>query len=515
MAYVLTEADAKHWDWLPEAAREVESYLKWLMAEESVRVHEVSARAKSIASLLSKIRMKEIPTEDQGEAPKDEDVTADARPTASPGRNSSTLPTQLDDVIAARVIVYSERDRNRAIELIRDRFSVLPNEDKNPGLGRPVGLMGYDSWHFVVDGLESPSDLVGDKSNLSVFFTKFHGLEIQIRTVAAHAWAEFEHTHRYKSLTYASLAQEDRDRVDDILRDAHAYRKQLDQALNDAMSLLDQAAPAESFVDSDETGDESNTGSSQTDRSEDSENADFGTTELTTMLATRYPGAAQPSERGAEFGLGLVRALGITSISSLESHLDEVKSHRVSALLHTEEKATTVRRLDDDLLALFGTEYIEATLDLGESPFRERRPDQLAWRWSLIKPKSTKRNVYAILGTDAPEPQRAEMRSAAGAIRDLVEIIGTKLSVGALSDDRLSDVVGVDRALSRTARARRLEIDGHTVWVHSNFRVEYAERVMELLLEIAAPLDLQVTRSGEPMSPPSAPQEQAAEGSDD
>lgn len=493
MTYVLTERDAKHWDWLPEAAREVENYLKWLMAEESVRVHEVSARAKSIASLLNKIRLKEVPDDQPAEG-----RVTDSEMTTENDR--SFHPTQLDDVIAARVIVYSERDRERAIELIRDRFSVLPDEDKNPGHGRPVGLMGYDSWHFVVEGLESPSDLVGEKSNLTVFFDKFHGLEIQVRTVAAHAWAEFEHTQRYKSATYRSLKKEDRDRVDDILRDAHAYRKQLDQALNEAMQVLDQAAPKESFVTSDDPDSETRLALAPAG-SATSSAFDLSAQALGAILATRYVGAAHPTERGLEFGVSLVRALGITDIASLESHLDEVKSNRVAALLDTEGKATSVRRLDDDLLALFGTEYVEATSELGESPFRERRPGQLAWRWSLIQPKSTKRNIYKLVGTDAPRPLNGEMRSATGTVRDLVELIGAKLGIGALRDDRLSEVVGVNRELTRTARARRLEIDGHTVWVHSNFRIEYAENVMKLLIEIATPLDLRVTRSGTQLPP--------------
>ncbi|PPG35251.1 hypothetical protein C5E10_04600 [Pseudoclavibacter sp. RFBG4] len=508
MTYTLTEGDAKHWDWLPEAAREVENYLKWLMAEESVRVHEISARAKSIASLLSKIRLKETLQEGRVQG-----ADADAVPPLSSAPHESAHsphPTHLDDVIAARVIVYSERDRDRAIELVRDRFSVLPNEDKNPGHGRPVGLMGYESWHFVVDGVKNPSDLIGEKSNLSVFFTKFHGLEIQIRTVAAHAWAEFEHTHRYKSSTYRSLKKEGQEQVDDILRDAHAYRKQLDQALNEAMRVLDQAAPTESFVD---TADPANSAESTPP---DEGNAgptllELSTASLRASLAQRYPTAAEPSERGLEFGVTIVRALGITSLSALEAHLDDVKSERVAALLDTEGKATTVRRLDDDLLALFGSEYIEATRKLGESPFRERRPGQLAWRWSLIKPKATKRNIYAIQGADAPEKLRTELRSAAGAVRDLVQIVGNRLGAQVLEDRRLAAVVGVDRELPSAARARRLDVGEHAVWVHSNFRIDSAEEVMGILIDLSGPLDLQVVRSGTPLLPVSSGLEQEAE----
>src|SRR5690625_7777697 len=51
--------DVTIWDWLPQAAQEVEHYLERLLAEAAISAHAVDARAKKIESFQEKCRRKQ------------------------------------------------------------------------------------------------------------------------------------------------------------------------------------------------------------------------------------------------------------------------------------------------------------------------------------------------------------------------------------------------------------------------------------------------------------------------
>ncbi|WP_457963024.1 hypothetical protein [Arthrobacter sp. D1-29] len=106
--------DYTTWDWLPNAAAEMEAYVVRLLEESGIKPHDVSARAKSIASFQRKQQAKRY-----------------------------TDPVQqVTDTVAIRIITYSNTDRERTSELIRGRFVVKDGEDRNPGDEKPVRLRG-------------------------------------------------------------------------------------------------------------------------------------------------------------------------------------------------------------------------------------------------------------------------------------------------------------------------------------------------------------------------------------
>src|SRR5699024_4486610 len=53
--------------------------------------------------------------------------------------------------------------------------------------------------------------------------------EIQIRTVASHAWAEFEHSRRYKGVGYRKVSEHDRETIDQLFGAAADARSALDE----------------------------------------------------------------------------------------------------------------------------------------------------------------------------------------------------------------------------------------------------------------------------------------------
>ncbi|RYX87792.1 hypothetical protein EON73_00540 [bacterium] len=107
-------------------------------------------------------------------------------------RKNYTNPfDETEDFCGIRVILYYLSDIIKVNEIVKKEFDVQNNEDKGDKLD--VNEFGYRSHHFIVKikdkWLESPN---------------YRGLkdvkiEIQVRTVLMHAWAEIEHKLGYKN----------------------------------------------------------------------------------------------------------------------------------------------------------------------------------------------------------------------------------------------------------------------------------------------------------------------------
>src|SRR5690606_25167622 len=128
----------------------------------SIRIHTIEARAKSLSSYQEK------------SLKQNEDGTP----------KYTTPGTQIHDCVAARVIVFTTRARNDLADLLNLHTSVI--ERQNPGDAKHNG---YDSEHLVIQSLKN-SDERSRFAALARYLDKYQGLEIQIRSVAGHAWAE-------------------------------------------------------------------------------------------------------------------------------------------------------------------------------------------------------------------------------------------------------------------------------------------------------------------------------------
>lgn len=83
------------------------------------------------------------------------------------------------------------------------------------------------------------------------------------------------------------------------------------------------------------------------------------------LLAFHYPQDGTASTAGINFACELATAIGLDSVELLQAALDSIDSERVQLLMALEGPVTQVRRLDDELLAIFGDENIEKTKDIG------------------------------------------------------------------------------------------------------------------------------------------------------
>lgn len=108
------------------------------------------------------------------------------------GRKDYQRPEEMTDVAALRVITYLQSDVDLVSEIISKEFRIFEQDsvDKNKALG--VDKVGYRSKHHVVSLSSVRLKL---KEN-----ARFRGMkvEVQVRTVLQHAWAEIEHDRNFK-----------------------------------------------------------------------------------------------------------------------------------------------------------------------------------------------------------------------------------------------------------------------------------------------------------------------------
>ncbi|MDO5720910.1 MAG: RelA/SpoT domain-containing protein [Actinomycetaceae bacterium] len=432
----------------------MESYIVRLLEESGIRPHDVSARAKSIASFQRKQHSKRY---------------------ADPVK-------QVTDIVAIRIITYSNTDRKRTRDLIRGRFVVKEGEDRNPGDDKPGRLRGYDCLHIVVSD-EDPgteTDWLVSGGKLARYFKEFGGLEIQIRTVAGHAWAEFEHSRRYKGAQYQAINDQDQETIDQLFGAASDARRALDETFVAIDRIL--ARPSvdnkQEFIGEElKIDDTAANGGSPLDHSS-----------LVALLASRFPDAGESSERGIAFGLELARSCGLETVESLYAALEAVESDQVLALMDASGPVTRVRRLDDELLARFEEDYIGLTGTVGSV---STRAQQLEWRFDRLRGKA-RYKAYFIHGSDRPADLETGPHVATRTVRALARLVARKSGIEAVL---ISDAISRADDLPKGARAKEVPLSsGESIWVITNLNRDYSESLMKQILRRVPELKVHVVR---------------------
>ena len=138
--------------------------VKNIIKSESINVHEIIGRVKTVESLQGKVKRK----------------------------NYSNL-AEITDLCGIRIITYFSDDVDRIAELISQEFEVDVENTIDKRKSEDPTKFGYVSLHYVVS--------LKEENSYSILYRRFENikLEIQIRTVMQHAWAEIEHDLGYKS----------------------------------------------------------------------------------------------------------------------------------------------------------------------------------------------------------------------------------------------------------------------------------------------------------------------------
>jgi predicted RNase H-like nuclease/ppGpp synthetase/RelA/SpoT-type nucleotidyltranferase len=286
---------------LREVTNRVVALVTRLLDDAGINYLSVTGRAKSVASFAAKA-----------------DRNVDGVP-------AFTDPLdQITDQIGVRVITYVHSDVSAVADLLADQLTVLDDRDMGQETARE-GRFGYASRHLLVtdDDPDPAAELHGRRA------------QVQVRTVLQHAWAEFEHAIRYKGTIPAEHVPD----LDRRFTLAAGLLELADQEFSVIRDRLQATLP-------EETPDV------------DVNDPRISAQELATFLAGQYADAGWSRTDHYEWVSGLLLELGITSLDELGALLTSVDSAALNELLGYRYPPGAVRRLDDALLAVFGTRYL-------------------------------------------------------------------------------------------------------------------------------------------------------------
>ncbi|MEV8040054.1 hypothetical protein [Arthrobacter sp. NPDC080082] len=275
----LTAYEDSHDDY-EAAADSAKQQILDALAGSPIAIHQVTARAKSIASVRGKLRDKDYDNPE----------------------------SQMTDLLGVRVITTYEHGVAAAVDAIRDHFRIdEPNSiDKTSKLG--ADRFGYRGIHLVAKvrtgAIDAPGLILGRTQ-----------VEIQVRSVVEHAWAEIEHELRYKSGVQFSDELNRRfnaiaGTLEIVDREFTSILKILVEGVRDLAKNLDAVDP---------------------DRALD-------TTSLLAILQQRRPDAPKAGPEGLKLPLGaarefvaLLKQSGIISVGGLN---DAIRNQSVRNVVH-------------------------------------------------------------------------------------------------------------------------------------------------------------------------------------
>jgi predicted RNase H-like nuclease/ppGpp synthetase/RelA/SpoT-type nucleotidyltranferase len=238
----------------------------------------------------------------------------------------------IGDTLGIRVITYVRDDVEAVAALLAEQLPVLDDRDFGE-LTASQGRFGYASRHLQVeiDG---------------------RVVQVQLRTVLQHAWAEFEHDIRYKGTVPEEHARD----FDRRFTLAAGLLELADQEFSAIRERLRGAPPTETEGD----------------------DPRIAPGELAAFLAGQYADAGWSRTDHYAWISGLLLELGITTLVELAELLRATDEAAISARMDYRYPPGAVRRLDDALLSAFGERYVAL-------PGNAHRRDLLATRLERLR----------------------------------------------------------------------------------------------------------------------------------
>ena len=256
---------------------------------------------------------------------------------------------EITDTIGIRVITYVHSDVSAVADLLRDQVVVHDDRDMGQETAQE-GRFGYASRHLLI-GLDAARE-----GHPSYELMRGHTAQVQIRTVLQHAWAEFEHDIRYKG----------------TMPDEHA--RDFDRRFTLAAGLLELADREFSTIR--DTLRASAASATETDGVPDNDPR-IDPRELAAFLAGQYAEAGWSRTDHYAWISGLLLELGITSLDELGETLRAGDEGLIAERMDYRYPPGAVRRLDDALLAAYGSAYVALPGNAHRRAALESRLDRL------------------------------------------------------------------------------------------------------------------------------------------
>ncbi|PRY63836.1 RelA/SpoT family protein [Knoellia remsis] len=259
--------------------------------------------------------------------------------------------TDITDQVGVRVVTYLQGDVTAVASLLSTQFAVLDDRDMGQETASE-GRFGYSSRHLLVT-------LDADRLDPAYAHLAGRTASVQLRTILQHAWAEFEHDVRYKG-TVPDADVSDLDRRFTLAAGLLELADREFTAIRDRLqaSMGDQGPAA--------AGDDPR----------------ISGADLASFLAGLFHEAGWSRTDHYSWISGLLLELGITSLEELAGLLGTIDLDGINARMDYRYPAGAVRRLDDALLAVFGTRYIQLH---GNA----HRVDALTARLEKVRPPQT------------------------------------------------------------------------------------------------------------------------------
>jgi ppGpp synthetase/RelA/SpoT-type nucleotidyltranferase len=221
--------------------------------------------------------------------------------------------TEITDQVGVRVVTYLHGDVDAVAGLLSDAFSVLDDRDMGRETARQ-GRFGYSSRHVLV-AVDPVKGVPAAYETL-----KGRSASVQVRTILQHAWAEFEHDVRYKG----TIPEEHVPDLDRRFTLAAGLLELADREFSEIRDTLQATMGGQRLA-------------------VDEDDPRISASDLATFLAGQFQDA------------GWSRTDHYAWISGLLSSID---LEGINARMGYRYPAGAVRRLDDALLAVYGSRYL-------------------------------------------------------------------------------------------------------------------------------------------------------------
>ena len=307
----------------PTVAADLEAHIIDVLDDAGLTFDRVSVRIKDRTSFARKLSNEDYP---------DYDSFTDAH-----------------DVIGVRVITFHSSEIPQLKDALSGLFTVVRVIDKAAETARE-GRFGYASQHLIVSAKDEPWAAEDGAS------PKY--IEIQLRTVLQHAWAEFEHDVRYKNQQHPETSS-----------------PEVQRAFTLAAGLIELAD--EQF---DKIAGIIGTSGEEVEGALDEESLP--------RVLSRIVGSKYPTSRVDyyHYAIEMLAAHDITTVAQLRELLAPKRLKALRKAMNYPYNPGQVRLVDDMLLFAYGREHIRKTVHIGDNA--QSRPGRLGNRWQQLGQKT-------------------------------------------------------------------------------------------------------------------------------
>ena len=257
--------------------------------------------------------------------------------------------TDAHDVIGVRVITFHSTEIPQLKEALSDLFKVVRVIDKAAETARE-GRFGYASQHLIVSAKDEP--WAAEKGASPKY------IEIQLRTVLQHAWAEFEHDVRYKNLEHPDSSAPEVQRAFTL---AAGLIELADEQFDKIAAIID--TPGEAV--------------------EGTLDAASLPRVLSSIVGEKYPASRVEYYR---YAIDMLAAHDISMVAQLRDLLAPKRLKALRKAMKYPYYPGQVRLIDDMLLFAYGREHIRKTVHIGDNA--QSRPGRLGHRWQQLGQKT-------------------------------------------------------------------------------------------------------------------------------